>query len=97
MSQIEELVEYVSYISKDAKVNSLALAQCAEKMERTAATFSNIVKGTKDTSADTVGAAFRKAEKELYLASKALIEAAAAGEDWCDGHAPTLQLKKVRR
>ena len=97
MSQIEELVQYVWSISEDAKTNSLALVQCAEKMERVAAMFSNIVKGTKDTSADKVRMAFATAEKELYIASKALLEASSVGEDWCEGHSPTLQLKKVRR
>lgn len=97
MSQIEELVQYVWSISEDAKSNSLALVQCAEKMERVAVMFSNIVKGTKDQSADDVRVAFRNAEKEIYKASQALLEAASAGEDWCEGHSPTLQLKKVRR
>ena len=97
MSQIEDLVQYIGDISQEAQLNSLALVQCAENLERVTVMFSNIVKGTNDKSADTVRVAFRNAEKEIYTASKVLLEAASAGEDWCEGHSPTLQLKKVRR
>lgn len=96
MSQYEELVQVIQSISNDSEIKSYELIQYAEGLGRFIANFSVAVNGTNDSSARDVYAAFLSAQKELYKAAKASMEAAQAGYDWCGDTQKTLVLKKVR-
>ena len=96
MSQYEEIVQVVESIASDSETKSYELIQYAEGLRRFIANFSAAVNGTNDPSAREVSAAFLAAQKELYKAARASIEAAQAGYDWCGDTQKTLVLKKVR-
>lgn len=96
MSQYEEVVQVVESIANDSETKSYELIQYAEGLARFIANFSAAVNGTNDPSAKEVRAAFLSAQKELYKAAKASLEAAQAGYDWCGDTQKTLVLKKVR-
>lgn len=96
MSQYEEVVQVVESIANDSETKSYELIQYAEGLGRFIANFSAAVNGTNDPSAKEVCAAFLSAQKELYKAAKASLEAAQAGYDWCGDTQKTLVLKKVR-
>lgn len=96
MSQYEELVQVIRSISNNSETKSYELIQYAESIGRFIASFSSVVNGTNDSSAKDVYTAFLSAQKELYKAAKASIEAARAGYDWCGDTQKTLVLKKVR-
>ena len=97
MSQYEEVVQVVEGIAGDAETKSYALIQYAESLGRFIASFSSVVSGTNVSSAKDVYTAFLSAQKELYKAAKASIEAARAGYEWCGDTQKTLVLKKVRK
>lgn len=97
MSQYEELVQIVGDISGDSESKSYEFLQYAESLGRFVASFSAIVNGTNDVSAKIVCNSFVAAQKDLYKAAKASLEAAKTGYDWCGGAAPQLVLKKVKR
>lgn len=96
MSQYEEIVQVVESIANDSETKSYELIRYAEGLGRFIANFSATVNGTNDSSAKDVYAAFLSAQKELYKAAKASMEAAQAGYDWCGDTQKTLVLKKVR-
>lgn len=96
MSQYEELVQVIRNISNNSETKSYELIQYAENIGRFIASFSSVVNGTNDWSAKDVYTAFLSAQKELYKAAKASMEAAQAGYDWCGDTQKTLVLKKVR-
>ena len=96
MSQYEKVVQIVESIAGDSETKSYELIQYAESLGRFIASFSSITNGTNDPAAKNVCVAFTTAQKELYKAAKASIEAAKAGYDWCGDTSKTLVLKKVR-
>lgn len=96
MSHYEELVQVVESIAGDSETKSYEFIQYAEGLGRFIANFTAAVNGTNDPSAREVSSAFITAQKELYKAAKACIEAAQAGYDWCGDTQKTLVLKKVR-
>ena len=96
MSQYEEVVLVVESIASDSETKSYELIQYAEGLGRFIANFSATVNGTNDPSVREVCADFLSAQRELYKAAKASIEAAQAGYDWCGDTQKTLVLKKVR-
>ena len=97
MSKLEETVYLIACIAEDSEIVAHQLAQCAEKLSRDSAVLSNIFEGTNDSRALTTKSSLTTAQKELYKAVKALVVAGKAGSDWCDGHSPNYQKKKVRR
>lgn len=96
MSQYEEIVQVVEYISNDSETKSYEIFQYAESLGRFLQSFTALVSGTNDPSARTVCDAFLAAQKNLYIASKATMEAAQAGYEWCGDSPKELVLKKVR-
>ena len=96
MSQYGEVVQVVESIANESETKSYELIKYAKGVECFIANFSATVNGTNDPSAKAVCAAFLSAQKELYKAAKASIEAAQAGYDWCGDTQKTLVLKKVR-
>ena len=94
MSKYEELLQIVEIISSDTENSGYQLLQYTESIGRFIASFSNLVNGTNDSSAKAVVASFSNAQKELYMATKSLLEAAKAGNDWCGADSPKLQLTK---
>lgn len=97
MSLYTDLAEIVHDISENAKSSSVEILQYAKTLDRFNESFSSLVKGTKDPSANKVSASFRGAQKELYNASKLLILASKAGDDWCEKSSPDLVVKKLKR
>lgn len=97
MSQYEELVQIVEGISADSETKSYEIFQYAESLGHFVQSFSAVVNGTQDSSANTVRSLFMEAQKELYKAAKATLEAAQAGYDWCGDAPKELVLKKVMR
>ena len=97
MNQYEELVQIVESISSDSEMKSYEILQYAESLGCFVQSFSAVVNGTQDTSANVVRSSFMEAQKNLYKAAKATLEAAQAGYDWCGGSQKELVLKKVRR
>lgn len=97
MSQYEELVQIVEMISSESEMKSYEILQYAESLGRFVQNFSAVVNGTQDPSAKIVYSSFLEAQKELYKAAKATLEAAKAGYDWCGDSPKELVLKKVMR
>lgn len=97
MSKLEETVYFIACIAEDSEIVAHQLVQCAEKLSRDYAALSSIFEGTNDSIVLTTKSSLTTAQKELYKAVKALIVAGKAGNDWCDGHSPNYQKKKVRR
>lgn len=97
MSQYEELVQIVESISTDSETKSYEILQYAESLGRFVQSFSAVVIGTQDPSANIVRSSFMEAQKELYKAAKATLEAAQAGYNWCGDAPKELILKKVMR
>lgn len=96
MSRYEEIVQVVEKIASDSEIKSYEIIRYAEGLERFRANFSAVVNGTNDPSAREVCTAFLVAQKELYKAAKASVEAAQAGYDWCGGTEKKHVLKKVK-
>lgn len=97
MSRYEELVQIVEIISSDSETRSYEILQYVESLGRFVQKFSAVVNGTQDPSAKIVYCSFVEAQKELYKAAKATLEAAKAGYDWCGDSPKELVLKKVMR
>lgn len=97
MSKLEETVYFIACIAEDSEIVAHQLVQCAEKLSQDYAALSSIFEGTNDSIVLTTKSSLTTAQKELYKAVKALIVAGKAGNDWCDGHSPNYQKKKVRR
>lgn len=95
-SKYEEVVQIVESIAGGSETKSYELIQYAGSLGRFIASFSSITNGTNDPVAKNVCVAFTAAQKELYKAAKASIEAAKAGYDWCGNASKNLVLKKVR-
>ena len=95
-SQYEEVVQIVESIAGDSETKSYELIKYAESLGRFIASFSSITNGTNDPVDRNVCASFTTAQKELYKAAKASIEAAKAGYDWGGNASKNLVLKKVR-
>lgn len=97
MSQYEEIIQIVSKIASMSETTSFELINYAEGLSRFVSNFSALVNGSNDPSTKMVCSYFVSAQKELYKAAKATLEAAKIGHDWCGETSPTLVLKKVRR
>lgn len=97
MSQYEELVQVVESISSVTEEKSYEIFQYAENLGHFVQNYNSIVNGTNDPSAKTVYTSFLSAQKKLYIATKAAMEAAQTGFDWCGGSQKELVLKKLRR
>lgn len=97
MSQYEEIIQIVSEIASMSETASFELINYAEGLSRFVSNFSALVNGSNDPSTKMVCSYFVSAQKELYKAAKATLEAAKIGHDWCGEASPTLVLKKVRR
>lgn len=97
MSKLEETVYFIASIAENSEIVAHQLLQCTEKLSRDAVVLSNIFEGSNDSIALTAKSSLTTAQKELCKAAKALIVAGKAGYDWCDGHSPNYQKKKVRR
>lgn len=89
-----QVVESVSSVTEE---KSYELPQYAESLGRFVQNSISVVNGTNDPSTKTVYTSFLSAQKELYIAAKASMEAAQTGYDWCGGSQKELVLKKVRR
>ena len=97
MSQYEEIIQIVSEITIMSETASFELINYAEGLSRFVSNFSTLVNGSDDPLTKMVCSYFISAEKELYKAAKATLQASKIGHDWCGGTSPTLVLKKVRR
>lgn len=97
MSQYEEIVRIVSEIANMSEITCFELINYAEELSHFVSNFSALVNGSKDPSTKMVCSHFVAAQKELYKAAKATLEAAKIGHDWCSDTLPTLVLKKIRR
>lgn len=97
MSKLEETVYFIACIAENSEIVAHQLMQCAEKLSRDSAVLSSVFEGTNDSIVLTAKSSLTAAQKELYKAAKALVIAGKAGNDWCDGHSPNYQKKKVRR
>ena len=96
MSQYEELISAVEEIAVQAEKDACNLARYAESIGRFNTVFNSLADGSNDSSVKNVYCLFILAQKDLYKAVKALIEASKAGKNWCGETSPKLILKKVR-
>lgn len=96
MSRYEELKAVIGDIATQAEKDACNLALYAESVGTFNAVFSSLADGSNDSSAKSVYCLFITAQKDLYKAVKALIEASKTGKDWCGEASPKLILKKVR-
>lgn len=97
MSDYAELQQFVGAVSDEAQQDAYLLANCADNIERLAASFNRLTEATRDPSAKTVGTSFQSAQKQLLVAAKALVEAAKAGFTWSGESQAELKLVLRRR
>lgn len=97
MSDYTELLQYVRSLSDDAQKNAYILKNQADNVEHHVAIFDKLTESTRDSAAMVVGTAFRTAQKQLLVASRALLEVANAGYTWGSDSQPELKLVLFRR